>query len=48
MWFSKLIMTIGNIYENCIIMYSMFLKGKTFHFSPQEGNVTALGGRNLF
>ena len=48
MWSSKLIMMIGNIYENCIIMCSMFLKGKIFHFYPQEGNARALGGRNLF
>lgn len=36
MWFS-------NINENCIILCSMFLKGKIFHFSPQEGNARALG-----
>lgn len=44
MWFSKLIMMTGNVYENCIIMYSKFLKGKILHFSPQEGSARASGG----
>lgn len=37
-------MMAGNVYENCV----MFLKGKRFHFSPQEGNARSSGGRNLF